>query len=44
MQYWSNIFAMAGAACMAITFIEGEILPLFWGLLLAYTGYKLWRP
>lgn len=43
MEYWANIFGMAGAACIAITFIEGHMLPLFWGLILAYVGFKMWR-
>lgn len=43
MEYWSGIFGMTGAACLAITFIEGSFLPLFWGSLLSIFGYGLWR-
>lgn len=43
MHYWSNIFGMAGAACIAITFIDGNLLPLMWGMALSYAGYRLWR-
>jgi hypothetical protein len=43
MKYWSNVLAMAGAACIAVAFIEGRLYVFSCGLLLAYTGYKLWR-
>ena len=43
MAYWANIFGMAGAACIAITFIDGQLLPLMWGVALSWVGYKLWR-
>ena len=43
MEYWSGIFGMSGAACIAITFIDGNLLPLFWGVALSCVGYRLWR-
>ena len=41
MKYWANFFGTAGAACVAVTFIEGQMLPLFWGFALDYVGYVL---
>ena len=43
MAYWANIFGMAGAACGAITCIDGNLLPLMWGGALSSVGYRLWR-
>jgi hypothetical protein len=43
MQYWSNILAMAGSACIAVAFIDGSLYVFGCGLVMAYTGYKLWR-
>ena len=41
MKYWSNIFAMAGAACIAVAFIDSSLFSLFWGMTLAGVGYRL---
>ena len=43
MEYWSNVLAMAGSACIAVAFIEGSMYTFGCGILMAYTGYKLWR-
>jgi hypothetical protein len=43
MKYWSNVLAMAGAACIAVAFIEGRLYVFSCGLFLAYAGYRLWR-
>ena len=43
MKYWSNILAMAGAACIAVAFINGNIYSFVWGIIMAYAGFKLWR-
>ena len=43
MAYWSNILAMAGAACIAVAFINGSVYVLLCGLAFSYAGYKLWR-
>lgn len=41
MRYWSNVLAMAGAACIAVAFFDNSLYSLFWGVVLAYVGYKL---
>lgn len=41
MKYWSNVFAMAGAACIAVAFIDASLFSFFWGGALAYVGYRL---
>ena len=41
MKYWSNVFAMAGAACIAVAFINASLFSFFWGGALAYVGYRL---
>lgn len=38
MQYWSNILAMAGSACIAVAFIDGSLYVFGCGLVMAYTG------
>ena len=43
MEYWANILGMAGAACIAVAFIDGSFYAFMCGLLMAYTGYRLWR-
>ena len=43
MVYWSNVLAMAGAACIAVAFVNGSVYALSCGAFLAYVGYKLWR-
>ena len=43
MEYWANILGMAGAACIAVAFIDGSSYAFMCGLLMAYTGYRLWR-
>jgi len=44
MPYWSNVPAMAGAACIAVAFVNGSVVyVLLCGLSLAYAGYRLWR-
>ena len=44
MHYWSNVLAMAGAACIAVAFIDGRIYIFLCGLIMACGGYKLyWR-
>ena len=43
MAYWSNIFGMAGAACIAVAFMEGSLYSFGCGLFMAYIGYELWR-
>lgn len=41
MRYWSNVLAMAGAACIAVAFLDGSLFSFFWGLALAFVGFKL---
>jgi hypothetical protein len=43
MEYWSNVLAMAGAACIAVAFVSGSVYNVICGSFLAYVGYKLWR-
>jgi hypothetical protein len=43
LEYWSNVLAMAGAACIAVAFISWSVYVLLWGIILAYAGFKLWR-
>lgn len=43
MDYWSNVFAMAGSACIAVAFIDSSLFTFGWGIALAYVGYKLKR-
>ena len=43
MAYWSNVLAMAGAACIAVAFVNGSVYVLMCGLAFSYAGYKLWR-
>lgn len=43
MKYWSNIFAMAGAACIAVAFVDGSIYSFGCGVFMSFIGYKLWR-
>ena len=41
MNYWTNIFAMTGSACLAVAFIELEIYTFICGLFCVYVGKKL---
>ena len=43
MQYWSNVFAMAGAAMIAVAFVDNSLYTFSWGIVVAYVGYKLRR-
>ena len=43
MAYWSNVLAMAGAACIAVAFVNGSVYVLACGLAFSYADYKLWR-
>lgn len=38
--YWSGIFGMAGAACLAVAFIELKLLALTSGLAFCYYGLR----
>lgn len=39
MRYWSNVFAMTGAACLAIFMLEFSWLALLTGLFNALLGF-----
>jgi hypothetical protein len=41
MKYWANVAAMAGAACIAVAFVEGRLYAFACGLFLTYVGYRL---
>lgn len=41
MLYWSNVFATAGATCIAVAFIDGNKFAMLWGIVMAFYGYKL---
>ena len=42
-KYWSNVFAMAGAASLAVTFINGDPIAFYGGFGFCLYGLKLNR-
>jgi len=42
-KYWSNVFAMAGAASLAVAFINGDPIAFYAGLGFCLYGLKLNR-
>jgi ABC-type transporter Mla maintaining outer membrane lipid asymmetry permease subunit MlaE len=42
-HYWTNVFATAGAACLAVAFIEGNSIALIAGVFFCLYGLKVNR-
>lgn len=43
MEYWVNVLAMAGSACIAVVFLDRTIYGLTCGMILSIAGYFFWR-
>ena len=42
-KYWSNVFAMAGSACLAVAFIQWDKFAAIVGVVFCLYGLKLNR-
>ena len=42
-KYWSSVFSMAGAACLAVAFIEGSSVSFFVGIIFCLYGLNFNR-
>ena len=42
-RYWASVFAMAGAACLAVAFIETSSIALYAGIMCCLYGLKFNR-
>lgn len=42
-RYWAGVFGMAGAACLAVAFVEGSSSALYAGIFCCLYGLKLNR-
>lgn len=42
-KYWANVFSMVGAACLAVAFIQSDLIALYAGLGFCFYGLRFNR-